>query len=75
MKAAIGDKLVVVATHAGEPARDGRILEVQGADGAPPYLVEWSDNGHRGLVFPGPNAHVKHYGHEVAPGPADGRRA
>ncbi len=26
-------------------------------DGAPPYRVRWSD-GHEGLVYPGPDAHI-----------------
>lgn len=39
------------------PRREGEILEVHGQDGAPPYVVRWSD-GHEGLMFPGPDAHV-----------------
>lgn len=58
MKASPGDRLVVMATHLGEHPRDGEILEVHGADGAPPYLVRWSDDGHESLVFPGPDAHI-----------------
>ena len=30
---------------------------MRGEDGAPPYLVRWSD-GHEALTFPGPDAHV-----------------
>ena len=41
-------------THA---RREGEVVEVRGADGAPPYVVRWSD-GHEGLVFPGPDAHI-----------------
>jgi hypothetical protein len=69
MKAAVGDRLVVVRSRLDQPTRDGKILEVRGDDGSPPYLVEWSDNGHRGLVFPGPDAHVQHFG-EPGPEPA-----
>lgn len=39
------------------PRREGEILEVQGENGAPPFVVRWSD-GHEGLVYPGPDAHV-----------------
>lgn len=39
------------------PRREGEILEVHGQDGGPPYVVRWSD-GHEGLMFPGPDAHV-----------------
>jgi hypothetical protein len=60
MKAAPGDHIVVASTHVGEPARDGEILEVHGKDGAPPFKVRWSDDGHESLVFPGPDAHVQH---------------
>jgi uncharacterized protein DUF1918 len=61
MRAYVGDRLVVKATHVGEPSRDAEVLEVHGADGAPPYLVRWSDTGHEGLVFPGPDAEVHHH--------------
>ena len=58
MRAATGDRLVVRAGQLDEPDRDGEILEVHGADGGPPYLVRWSDNGHEGLFFPGPDAEI-----------------
>jgi hypothetical protein len=38
----------------GMPDRMGEILEVRGADGAPPYMVRF-DDGHESLVFPGPD--------------------
>ena len=58
MRAAVGDRVVVAATHLDEPVRDGEVLEVHGEGGAPPYLVRWSDTGHVTLFFPGPDAHV-----------------
>jgi hypothetical protein len=57
MKANVGDRLVVESHAVGSPRREGEILEVHGAEGAPPYVVRWSD-GHQGLMFPGPDAHV-----------------
>lgn len=60
MQAFVGDRLVVKSHRNGEPERDARILEVQGENGAPPYLVEWSDDGHVGLVFPGPDVTIEH---------------
>lgn len=39
------------------PRRTAEILEVHGENGAPPYVVRWSD-GHEGLVYPGPDAHI-----------------
>ena len=57
MKAKVGDRLVVESHTVGSPRREGEIVEVQGADGGPPFLVRWSD-GHEGLTFPGSDAHV-----------------
>lgn len=62
MKAAAGDRIIVRSTHVGEPDRDGKILEVRGPNGAPPYLVRWSDDGHEGLLFPGPDTQIHHHG-------------
>lgn len=58
MRAKVGDRIVVRSVHVGEPVRDGEILEVHGSDGGPPYLVRWSENGHVGLYFPGPDAQI-----------------
>lgn len=51
MFASIGDRIVIKGHHVGEPERDGKILEVHGTNGAPPYLVRWEDNGHESLFF------------------------
>ena len=66
MNAAVGDRLVVKGHHLGEPDRDGEILEVHGTDGGPPYLVQWSEDGRIGLVFPGPDATIDHLDREDA---------
>jgi hypothetical protein len=58
MKANVGDQLLVESSSAERSRRDGEIIEVHGTDGAPPYVVRWSD-GHEGLCFPGPDAHVR----------------
>jgi hypothetical protein len=63
MYAAVGDRLVVHSTHVDGPVRDGEIIEVHGKEGAPPFLVRWSDTGHESLVFPGPDATVEHLEH------------
>jgi len=63
MYATVGDRLIIKATHIDEPPRDGEILQVRGSNGAPPYLVRWSDTGHEALVFPGPDAAVQHFVH------------
>jgi Domain of unknown function (DUF1918) len=42
----------------GQADRVGRIVEVRGPGGAPPYVVRFED-GHEGLVFPGPDAVIE----------------
>lgn len=61
MFAQVGDRLVVHSQHVGGHIRDGEIVEVQHADGTPPYVVRWEDTGHETLVFPGPDAEVQHF--------------
>jgi hypothetical protein len=60
MKANVGDRIVVRHPHLGGSPRDGEILETRGPDGAPPYVVRWSDDGHEALVYPGPDASIQH---------------
>ena len=59
MQAQVGDRIIVRSHHVGEPDRDALVLGVQGADGAPPYRVRWSD-GREAVYFPGTDAHVLH---------------
>ena len=59
MQAAVGDRLHVHGRTVGAAEHVGEIVEVRGADGGPPYLVRF-DDGHEGLVFPGPDAVVEH---------------
>ncbi|CRK59886.1 hypothetical protein [Alloactinosynnema sp. L-07] len=59
MRAAVGDRLHVHGRKVGNADALGEIVEVRGADGAPPYLVKF-DDGHQGLVFPGPDCEVEH---------------
>jgi hypothetical protein len=51
MHAQVGDELIVKGAHVGIPERKGVVREVRGADGAPPYLIKWSD-GHESSFFP-----------------------
>ncbi|NUS06491.1 MAG: DUF1918 domain-containing protein [Nonomuraea sp.] len=57
MNATVGDRLLVHGNTVGERERAGVIIEVQGMNGGPPYIVRF-DDGHTGLVFPGPDAVV-----------------
>jgi len=52
MKAVAGDRIVIRGTTVESTDRHGLILEVRGADGAPPYLVRF-DDGHETIMFPG----------------------
>ena len=61
MRASVGDRLHVHGHIVGQHDRIGEIVEVRGPDGSPPYLVRF-DDGHEGLVFPGPDAVVEHPG-------------
>lgn len=63
MFASVGDRLVVHSRYLDGPVRDGEILGIVHPDGTPPYLVRWSDTGHEGLVYPGPDAEVQHFEH------------
>jgi len=57
MKAQVGDQMVVEGRTDSQHRRQGEVVEVRGDDGAPPYVVRWED-GHEGLMFPGPDAHI-----------------
>lgn len=60
MHANVHDQITVLAPNVDRAKREGEILEVHGADGAPPYLVRWADNGHEVLYFPGPDTLIHH---------------
>jgi hypothetical protein len=66
MRAAAGDRLVIKGHYVGQPDRDAEILDVRGADGSPPYLVRWEEDGHEGLFYPGSDAVVEHFRHHVS---------
>ncbi len=57
MQASVGDRIVTESNKVDSPRREGEIIEVRGKDGRPPFVVKWSD-GHEGLTYPGPDAHV-----------------
>jgi hypothetical protein len=53
-----GDRLVIQGHRPADEPRDGEILKVLGADGAPPYVVRWSD-GRVSRLFPGSDAAIR----------------
>lgn len=58
MHASVGDRIHVAGAHVSDHVRDGKILEVRGKEGGPPYVVRWHDTEHEALVFPGPDATI-----------------
>ncbi|MGI5413681.1 pyridoxamine 5'-phosphate oxidase family protein [Streptomyces chartreusis] len=63
MRAHLGDQLVIESPAIGAARRDGEIVGLHHEDGTPPYDVRWSDTDEVTLVFPGPDAHVRHPDH------------
>src|SRR5688572_6153539 len=61
LHASVGDILVVRGAHVGERDRRAVIEDIQGVDGAPPYLVRWTDDrdDRSHLYYPGPDAHIE----------------
>jgi hypothetical protein len=59
MNAKIGDMVHIHGRTVGAHERVGKIVEVRGRDGSPPYLVRFED-GHETLIFPGPDCVVEH---------------
>jgi len=59
MRAAIGDRLHVHSRAVGGTPQLAEVIEVQGADGAPPFRVRYAD-GHEAIVFPGPDCTIEH---------------
>jgi Domain of unknown function (DUF1918) len=60
MQAEIGDELTVKGLHQGDEDRHGKIIEIHGQDGAPPYRVRWRD-GHESVFFPTSGTVVEHH--------------
>ncbi|MFE9644479.1 pyridoxamine 5'-phosphate oxidase family protein [Streptomyces sp. NPDC006365] len=63
MRAHLGDQLVIESPATGVTRRDGEIVGLHHEDGTPPYDVRWSDTDEVTLVFPGPDAHIRHVEH------------
>lgn len=60
MRATVGDQIMIMSRHLDEPVRVGEVIEVHGTGGEPPYVVRWQDGEHTGLMFPGPDAQIRH---------------
>ena len=62
MQANSGDQIVVHGRKVGDSERTGVIIDVRGADGAPPYIVRWDGDPGEHLIFPGSDAVITHAG-------------
>jgi Domain of unknown function (DUF1918) len=60
MQAQVGDELTVKGRRQGDEDRHGEIIRVDGANGAPPYLVRWRD-GHESVFFPSSDTEIEHH--------------
>jgi Domain of unknown function (DUF1918) len=60
MNAEVGDTLTVKAVRQGEADRHGKIIEIHGQNGEPPYVVRWQDD-HESLFFPSSGTVVEHH--------------
>jgi Domain of unknown function (DUF1918) len=59
MHASVGDQLHIHSRSVGMTDQKGEIVEVRGTDGQPPYVVRFED-GHEGLIYPGPDCNIEH---------------
>lgn len=60
MFAQVGDELIIEGHEVGRPRREGRVEEVRGHAGSPPYVVRWDDTGRTTLLFPSSDCRVVH---------------
>ncbi|GAA2110728.1 hypothetical protein GCM10009841_33010 [Microlunatus panaciterrae] len=68
-QARVGDRIFLASNRTGVAVRTGEVLEIQGPDGGPPYLVRWTD-GHTGLFYPGPGTSAQLTPHDPDGPPA-----
>ena len=57
MIAQIGDEIHVHSRTVDVPDRVGKIVEVRGENGEPPYLVRF-DDGHETVMYPGSDSTI-----------------
>ena len=58
MQAMIGDRLHVHSNTVGAQDKIATIVEIRGANGTPPYVVQFTD-GHQTLIYPGTDCVVE----------------
>ena len=60
MFAQVGDELIIEGHEVGQPRREGKVVEVRGVAGGPPFMVRWDDTGRATLLFPGSDCRIVH---------------
>ncbi len=60
MRANVGDLLTVRGRRVGDRTRAGKIMEVHGSNGSPPYVVRWDGEAGEHLIYPGSDAMIDH---------------
>ncbi|MCC9306318.1 DUF1918 domain-containing protein [Kitasatospora sp. RB6PN24] len=58
MRADVGDRIHIHSRSIGMQEQQGEITEVHGQNGEPPYVVRFND-GHEGLIYPGPDCTIE----------------
>ena len=56
MRAQAGDRITIRGRTVGDRSRAGRVIEVRGSDGEPPYLVRWDGEENEHIIYPGNDA-------------------
>lgn len=59
MQAEVGSRITVRGRKVGDRPRAGKIIEVRGPDGGPPYVVLWDGEPGEHLLFPGTDSLIE----------------
>jgi Domain of unknown function (DUF1918) len=60
MQAHVGDWIELSEGRGHPHSRRGLIVGVNHGDGTPPYRVRWLDDERESVLFPPPDAHIRH---------------
>ena len=60
MQAHVGDWIDLPEGPGNPHTRRGLIVGVNHRDGTPPYRVRWLDDERESVLFPPPDAHIRH---------------
>jgi Domain of unknown function (DUF1918) len=71
MIAHVGDRLVLNPIPLGDTGPVGVITGIRQDDGAPPYVVDWLNDGRTTMIYPSEEAHVESADPAPAPSKVD----